>query len=322
MAKKKSKSDDKPKKTTLYTITLTDEQMEKLEAILHKRLWADYEVAHARFAFSSDKVNVVGYKSGKLVVQGKNTEEFVTFILEGEVTFEPKLGYDELHNPEWFEPHAGLDECGKGDLFGPLVSGCVIADGDMVRDWREAGVKDSKRVTDSSILKMDKMIRKTKGVVVVTTFAGMSKYNEMMAKPRANLNLLLAWLHAKSLEGALKKKRVAWGLLDQFSKQPLVQRYFKDETFDLQMRTKAESDPVVAAASIVARAEFVRQLGKLSEKADMDLVKGSGAIAKKQGIELFEKVGAERLPEFVKMHFRTAYEIQGLKPPEKTQWKK
>lgn len=37
------------------------------------------------------------------------------------------------------------------------------------------------------------------------------------------------------------------------------------KNFDLKMRTKAESDPVVAAASVVARAEFVRQMNLLSK---------------------------------------------------------
>ena len=41
------------------------------------------------------------------------------------------MGYEEVHHPEWFEAHAGVDESGKGD-YGPLISACVIADGDMV----------------------------------------------------------------------------------------------------------------------------------------------------------------------------------------------
>ena len=56
-------------------------------------------------------------------------------ILEAEITGDPRMGHDEVHNPEWFELHAGCDESGKGDLFGPLVTACVIADGDMVRQW-------------------------------------------------------------------------------------------------------------------------------------------------------------------------------------------
>ena len=191
---------------------------------------------------------------------GKRTEDFVRDILEAEITGDPRMGYDEVHNPEWFELHAGCDESGKRDLFGPLVTACVIADGDMVRQWMELGVADSKKLTDSSILKLDKEIRKTKGVVVKTAFARMAKYNELYRKFDNNLNKLLAWYHSKSLISALDERPVPWGLLDQFSKSKPVDPYVKDrEGFTLVSRTKAESDPVVAAASIVARAVYVRR---------------------------------------------------------------
>ena len=144
---------------------------------------------------------MVAYESGKLVVQGKGTEDFVTNILEPEVTGEFLLGYEEVNHPEWFEPHAGLDESGKGDLFGPVVSACVIADGEMVK-WMEQGIRDSKTITDGAIMKMAKSIASTKGVVVKTAFTGMEKYNELYRKFGDNLNKLLAWLHGKALNDA------------------------------------------------------------------------------------------------------------------------
>ena len=158
--------------------------------------WFPYDVAYSLFAFKGEKVNVVGYQSGKLVVSGKNMEDFVRDILEPEITGEALLGYEEVHNPEWFTLHAGADESGKGDLFGPLVTACVVADGDMVRQWLELGVADSKKLTDGSILKLDKEIRKTKGVVIQTAFARMPKYNELYNKFDRNLNKLLAGITA------------------------------------------------------------------------------------------------------------------------------
>ncbi len=187
-------------------------------------------------------------------------------------------------NPEWFETHAGLDESGKGDLFGPLVSACVIADKPMIEKWREAGLQDSKKITsDAAILRLERLIRETKGVVIETTWAGMAKYNQLYKKFGNNLNKLLAWMHCKSAENALAKRHVPWGLLDQFSKQPLVQRQLKVPDFELRMRTKAESDPVVAAASVIARAEYVRQMQKLSDQAGFTLGKGASAAVKKTG---------------------------------------
>lgn len=307
--KKKPAPLDEPPKKTMYTNKLTQEQLDKLQHVLEMKMWAPYEVDYAQFAFKGNKVNVVGYRSGKLVVQGKEMEEFVINTLEPEILGEARFGYDEVHHPEWFESHAGLDESGKGDLFGPVVTACVIADKRHIDEWVKAGIRDSKKITDTRIIKLDKLIRETKGVSVETCFCGMRKYNELMSKPRANLNLLLAWQHAKSLSAALKRKRVPWGMLDQFSKQNLVGRYFKDKDFDLRMQTKAEADPVVAAASVVARAEYVRYMAELSKKHGEKLLKGASAAVKQQAADILRKYGPERLGEFAKLHFRTSYEV-------------
>jgi ribonuclease HIII len=162
----------------------------------------------------------------------------------------------------------------------------------------------------------------------------MAKYNLIMSRPGANLNRLLAWQHATALSQALARKKAPRGLLDQFSKQPLVQRELKKmgvADFDLQMRTKAEEDPVVAAASVVARAEFVRQMHALSREFGGPLQKGAGASAKEQAAQIVERFGAPALRSFAKLHFRTAYEVVAaagklgelpLPPPrERTEWR-
>ncbi|MBI2516674.1 MAG: ribonuclease HIII [Opitutae bacterium] len=334
MAKKPDPDSDEPKKLTTYTIKLDDAQMQKLQAACAAKYWEEVEVPYARFAFKGPKVNVTAYTSGKVVVAGKETEDFVQNVIEAAVTGEAKLGYDEVHHPEWFEPHAGLDESGKGDLFGPVVTATVVADKPAIDAWLTAGVRDSKTIVDAQILKLDELIRATPGAVAETCYCGMAKYNELMLKPRANLNRLLAWQHAIALEKALQKKWVPRGLLDQFTKEPLVQQELVRRgvaKFRLDMRTKAESDPVVAAASIVARAEYVRLMHELSREFGDKLQKGAGASAKAQAAHLVEKFGARALGRFAKLHFRTAYEVVAAAgkldelplpvPREKTEWK-
>jgi ribonuclease HIII len=297
-----------PKKKTLYTKSVNPEQMKKLDKWLDKHLWAPYNVEHAAFAYKGRDVNVVVYKSGKLVVQGKGTEDFVMFVLEPEILGLVEFGYDEVTHPQWFEAHAGLDESGKGDLFGPLVSACVIADGNAVREWIDQDLKESKKVSsDNAVLGMAKKIKNTKGVVVKVTYANMQKYNELYRR-FGNLNKLLAWMHAKAVESALEERHVPWGMLDQFTKQPLVQRQLKVENFDLRMETKAESDPVVAAASIMARATYIFAMKKLSDEFGETLLKGSSAKTKEQAVKIIKKFGADALPSFAKMHFKTATE--------------
>jgi ribonuclease HIII len=155
-----------------------------------------------------------------------------------------------------------------------------------------------------------------------------------MSRPHANLNRLLAWQHATALTQALAVKRAPRGLLDQFSKQPLVQRELArmgTKDFDLQMRTKAEEDPVVAAASVVARAEFVRQMHGLSKAFGGPLQKGAGPAVKEQAAQIIGRFGARALGNFAKLHFRTAYEVVRdagkldelplPEPREKTEWR-
>ncbi len=327
--------EEKPKAITMYTIKLDDAQMEKLRAATAAKHWEQVEVPYARFAFKGPKVNVTAYTSGKVVVAGKDTEDFVQNVIEAEVTGTPKLGYDDVHHPDWFEPHAGLDESGKGDLFGPVVAATVIAEKPAIDAWRAAGVRDSKSIEDSQILKLDELIQNTPGVVTEVRFMEMPEYNRVMARPYASLNRLLAQHHADALAAALQKKWVPRGLLDQFSKEPLVQRELKKlglERFKLDMRTKAEEDPVVAAASVVARAEFVRQMRFLSREFGEKLLFGAGAQAKAQAAQMVEKFGARSLGKFAKLHFRTCYEVVSAAgkldelplpvPKEKMEWKK
>ena len=335
MAKRGESSEEKPKKLSTYTIKLDEVQMDKLRALCVARQWEAFEVPYARFAFRGTDVNVTAYDKRKVVViAGKGTEEFVTMTLEPEITMAAKLGYDEILHPDWFEAHAGLDESGKGDFFGPVVAATVIADKAMIDAWREAGVQDSKKIVDTQIIRLDAIIRETKGVVVEVCYCRtMARYNELMGRPGANLNRFLAWQHATALGDALAKRSVPWGLLDQFTEQPLVQRELAKkgvQNFELRMRTKAESDPVVAAASVVARAEFIRAMHALSKQFGEKLQKGAGPLVKIQADQIMQKFGTRALGDYAKLHFRTAYEVVAaagkldelpLKPPPpKMEW--
>ncbi|MCH8475705.1 MAG: ribonuclease HIII [Opitutales bacterium] len=307
-AKKQTSSGEKPTRTS-YSTKLNDAQITLLKEVCEAKGWPSKEVPYAVVAFAGPKVNVTAYQSGKCLVQGKGTEDFVIDILEPQITGEAVYGYDEVLHPEWYEAHAGLDESGKGDLFGPLVSAAVSASPEAIRQWVDAGIKDSKTISAVGILRLDKIIRKTKGSAFHLVACSMPKYNELMAKPGANLNKLLAWQHARALENVLEKKWVPWGMLDQFSKRPLTQQYFRGKDFDLRMMTKAEADPVVAAASVLARAEFVRRLKDLEKVAGEPLRKGAGPLVKAQGLAIARRIGPERFGEIAKLHFKTAHEI-------------
>ena len=84
-------------------------------------MFRDLPYAHFGAEHRGEKVNVAMYTSGKFVVQGKGTTDFVQFYLEPQLLGEAKLGYEHILDPTMLEPRIGVDESGKGDFFGPLV---------------------------------------------------------------------------------------------------------------------------------------------------------------------------------------------------------
>ena len=90
---------------------------------------------------------------------------------------------------------------------------------------------------------------------------------------------------------------------------------------ELVQRHKAEEDVAVAAASILARNEFVTRLAKLEADHGIKLPKGASAAVDAAAKEIFQKFGAEGLAKVAKMHFRTALRAQGLPEPPKVEWK-
>jgi ribonuclease HIII len=89
----------------------------------------------------------------------------------------------------------------------------------------------------------------------------------------------------------------------------------------LVQKHRAEEDLAVAAASILARHEFVTRLGALEKQFQMRLPKGASAAVDAAAREFVAKYGADNLEKVAKMHFRTALRAQGLPEPPKTQWR-
>jgi ribonuclease HIII len=94
------------------------------------------------------------------------------------------------------------------------------------------------------------------------------------------------------------------------------------KSIELVQKHKAEADLAVAAASILARNEFVTRLDSMGKKYGMIFPKGASAAVDAAAKEFVARHGAENLPKVAKMHFRTAYRAQGLPEPPKTEWKR
>ncbi len=318
------------KPLTSYTCKLTDEQAATLKSCLAARNFKPREVPYARFAGEKEKTNVVFYESGKLVVQGKGTQEFVEFVLEPEVLQEARLGYEAVLNPELLLPRIGVDESGKGDFFGPMCVAGVYVNASVINAWQDAGVRDSKNISsDKKISELAKLIRETPGCVTTVVPIGNEAYNRLYAKMRS-VNPVLAWGHARVIENLMGQKHrmnpaPVRAISDQFAaSKSVVEKSLMSlgRAIELVQRHKAEADLAVAAASILARDEFVTRLAGLGKEYGVELPKGAGANVDALAKELFLTHGADALAKIAKMHFRTALRAQGLPEPPKTEWRK
>jgi ribonuclease HIII len=198
----------------------------------------------------------------------------------------------------------GIDESGKGDYFGPLVIAAVFVDATTQGELALMQVRDSKKISDGRILAMAPDIKMICPHSVIAI--GPHKYNELYAKIR-NLNRLLAWGHAKALETLLERVSCNRAISDQFGDERFILNALqaKGRKIVLEQRTKAESDMAVAAASILARAEFLIRLKRLSDEVGTTLPKGASPTVELAARMVMKKHGRERLDSIAKLHFKT-----------------
>src|SRR5206468_9972186 len=233
---------------------------------------------------------------------------------------EARLGYETVLNPELLLPRLGVDESGKGDFFGPLCVAGAYVNESVVKSWKDSGIRDSKNISsDKRIRELAELIRETPGCVTTVVPIGNEAYNRLYSKMRS-VNTLLAWGHARVIENLMGQRHrmnppPVRAISDQFaaSKDVIGKAIMTlGREIELVQRHKAEEDIAVAAASILARHEFVTRLGKLEKEYQMEFPKGASAAVDAAAKDFVPKYGAENLARVAKMHFRTAFRAQGL----------
>ena len=298
--------------TNSFTFKLSPDQQSDLIKLLKHPSYIPAEVPHTQVAASRPDCRINLYHSGKLLVQGKAAQEWITFTLEPEILKEVVIGYDEILDPEAYQPHMGIDESGKGDFFGPLVIASAYVDESLVYKLKELGVRDSKRISSDKVaLNMAKEIRKLLGDRCAMITIGPRSYNRMYSKIR-NVNKMLAWGHARAIENLLEKvPNCPRALSDKFGPTHQIERALMDKgkQIRLDQRTKAESDPAVAAASILARAGFLYALQKMGKEYHFEVPKGASTKVRKEAERLVANKGPGILLETAKCHFQTTDKV-------------
>jgi ribonuclease HIII len=289
-----------------FVTRLSPAEGRRLYETLGREPFSFRPVPHAAWSARGEGVTATMYLSGKLVVQGAGTEEFVRRRLGREVEPEappaPEEDGDRIEGPT-----AGSDESGKGDYFGPLAVAAVLLLPKDLPLVESLGVTDSKRVGEQRIRSAEGFL--AAALPHAVRVLSPPEYNARWAETR-NVNRLLGVLHAEVLEevlGAIPRPDRARIVVDQFGDPSLVRDRLgpRGRAARFSMRPEAESNPAVAAASFLARAAFLRGFDEVRDLAGGDLPRGaSDPRIVPTARRLLSEGGEAWLSKFAKLHFR------------------
>jgi ribonuclease HIII len=275
---------------------------------LHEELagagYAPHNNPNAAWALRGEGVVVNFYGSGKCVVQGAGADRFADrYLPDIEAPDQPEL--ERLDGDL-----IGTDESGKGDYFGPLVAAAVLVPKGQEKVLFEIGVRDSKVLSDAAAREIAKTIRDGYPHAIVEI--GPPRYNELYDSFQ-NLNKLLAWATAKAVAEILNEHPCENVLSDKFGNERLIRDALAKQGISLNLvqRVRAESNPAVAAASILARDRFLAGLARLGKQAGTKLPKGAGAPVLSAARRIYQDGGLDALRGIAKMHFKTTQQVAG-----------
>ncbi|MCK5593663.1 MAG: hypothetical protein KAI18_00310 [Candidatus Aenigmarchaeota archaeon] len=239
----------------------------------------------------NEDVLIIQYTSGKTVVQGK--EKYAQFIADfiGGKAKEQEQKDKDTENDKTI---IGSDETLKGDTFGGMVVAAVKADKDTRKRLEDIGVKDSKQITDTDIITLAKKIKEILGK---DNYCIYEKTPETYNQHTGNTTQLLNAMHTRVLKTLGDADLI---MIDQYPGARINLKNAKTET-------KAESNYTeVAAASILAREQGLKQLDRLTEQAGFKVPKGSTHV--KDALLRIKKENKD--PNmFVKMNFRNVKKV-------------
>ncbi len=245
-----------------------------------------------------------GKKGFKVQLQGDKTSILYKEVDEHLFGLTLSLGTNEIDEPE---NYIGVDESGKGDYFGPLVIGGFVLTEKNISQLLQLKIRDSKLLTDNEIRFLASKIKNQFKGSFTTVQINPKRYNELYDEFK-NLNQLLAWGHARCIENLLETNDAAIAICDQFGNTSTIKNALleKGKKIELRQSFRAEKFLAVAAASIIARNNFINWIETTSKELKIEIPKGASDAVQTTAKKILGIHGLEKLSSLVKLHFKTS----------------
>lgn len=274
------------------------------------------------FAAKLSDTVITAYKSGKVMFQGAGSEREAAkwgAVSTQTSAAKPSTKGDKLPNGFAQLSVIGSDETGTGDYFGPVTVAAVYVPKSKMELLTELGIKDSKMLTDEKMLEMAPLIKAAciHSVLVLRN----EKYNSVQKRGWSQ-GKIKALLHNQALQHVLNKmgpEKPDYILIDQFAERGIYYNHLKNEKEieivreNVLFSTKAEQLHLsVAAASIIAREAFLKEMDKLSKTAGMTIPKGASKKVDEIAAKIWLSQGEETLKKLTKWHFANTEKARTL----------
>lgn len=254
---------------TLYTNKLTEEEYKCILNFLYKSS-NSLITSNATFdRFIIDQTTISIYKTKKIVIQGNNV---VNTCIKLNL---PYVKYDKQQDDEnkvKLSSYIGCDEVGVGDYFGGIVCCATYVDEAITKKLKALHVDDSKKISDAKILTLGIKLKKICPNVVCVIAP--NKFNKLYDKYN-NVHIIKTYGHNECITKLKTKVGINTPVyMDQYCSKDNYLKYLnklgiiylsinKIDVFE----TKSESKYIaIAAASIIARYEFIKMINKLENK--------------------------------------------------------
>lgn len=261
------------------------------------------------------------YESGKVMFQGIGADIEASFWIEQErilnhniIDINGDKKKDKKEEKKIFinESSIGSDEVGTGDYFGPIVVTATYVSKENIAFLTDLGVRDSKKLTDEKIMQIAPDI--IKRIPYSSTILSNKEYNDFRTNIN-NMNKIKAILHNKCLVNLLKQNDIKPSkiVIDQFEPPKAFYSHIasaKEKITNVLFLTKAEDQCLsVAAASIISRYIFLKEIKKLEDELKISIPLGASTLVDEVGQKLVELHGKGILNKIAKLNFKNTDKI-------------